>query len=136
MPAVSNSPFYRVTSRAIILVDDKIVLVKDGNGDWQIPGGGWEHDESFENCMKREVLEELSVNIVSVGPLLFSYRQVDKRGYTSLRLAAKAEVDSTDFVASDGMLEVSSFSKDEFLALTLCPGEGPVQDYADLIWHI
>ena len=130
------SPFYRVTARAIILTpDNKLVLVEDENHEYQLPGGGWEHDESLEEGLRREVLEELSVDVKSVGDIFFTYRVRDQRGFQALRLAMRVEPASYDFHASDGMLSVKLVDKQELTTMTtICPGEGPIQDYADLIW--
>ena len=37
-----------------------------GNGKWQLPGGELQHMESWDNCCKREVLEETSLVIENV----------------------------------------------------------------------
>ena len=130
-----QSPYYRVSSRAVILTPDKkLVLVQDNEGEYQVPGGGWEHGESFEDCLRRELREELSVGMEEIGPVLFTYRQLDRRGYTALRLAARVVPDSYDFAAADDMVAYRLVTKEEFLRIELCPGEGPVQDFADIIW--
>jgi 8-oxo-dGTP diphosphatase len=128
------SPFYRVTSRAIILQDNRLVVVKDDSGYWQMPGGGWEHEESFEDCLRREVMEELGVGIKAISADTFMYRVHDQRGYLSLRIACFVTPESYDFVPGDDMVEVRLLSKSDFLALTFSPGEGPIQDFADRIW--
>ena len=129
------SPFYRVTTRAIILTPDgKLVLVEDHNHEFQLPGGGWEHSESFEDCVRREVQEELSVEVESIGPVLFTYRQLDRRGFVSLRLAAKVVPKSYDFKAGDDMIGVRTVTQAEFRSMELCPGEGPIQQCSEQIW--
>ncbi len=53
-------------ARAIIIEQDKILLinrVKGNDSYWVIPGGAVESDESHEQAVKRECLEELGVKI-------------------------------------------------------------------------
>lgn len=52
---------------AIIIKDDKIFATQRGYGDfkggWEFPGGKMEDGESREEALKREIKEELDVNI-------------------------------------------------------------------------
>ena len=54
---------YRVAARALITHDNRILLVKehDGDGWWAIPGGGIDHGEAVEQSLLREIEEELGV---------------------------------------------------------------------------
>ncbi len=129
------SPFYRVTSRAIILDDqNRLIVVQDDKGKWQIPGGGWEHGETFLECIQHELQEELGAVAVSVAPDVFMYSVLDHKGYYSLRIAAKVTLESFEFMPGDDMVAYRAVSRQEFLAMEFTAGEGPVQDYADQIW--
>lgn len=53
---------------AIILRDNKILIAQrapDDNlaGKWEFPGGKIEHGETLQECLKREIREELEVEI-------------------------------------------------------------------------
>ncbi len=51
---------------AVILRDGKYLIAKPADSDtWINVGGKPEDDETPEECLKREVMEELSVNVVS-----------------------------------------------------------------------
>ena len=58
-----------VTIDAVIIKNSKILLIKRGvepfKGYWGTPGGyvGW--DETIDDAVKREVKEELGVNVIS-----------------------------------------------------------------------
>ncbi|HEX5797480.1 MAG TPA: NUDIX hydrolase [Candidatus Saccharimonadales bacterium] len=39
---------------------------KHGHGTWSVPGGFLEHGEEFEECAKREVLEETNIKIKNI----------------------------------------------------------------------
>ena len=53
----------------IVNSEGKVLLMKRGlkarneRGKWQIPGGGLEFGESFEDAIRREVKEELGIDI-------------------------------------------------------------------------
>ncbi|MFD2033488.1 (deoxy)nucleoside triphosphate pyrophosphohydrolase [Belliella marina] len=63
----------RVTC-AIIIVNDKILCAQRGKNMshpllWEFPGGKIEKDESAESCIKREIMEELNLEIGIVQKL-------------------------------------------------------------------
>jgi 8-oxo-dGTP diphosphatase len=55
----------------------RVLLTRRANDEfkkkWEFPGGKLEVGESYEECLSREILEELSIK-VSVESLYFSYR--------------------------------------------------------------
>ena len=48
----------RIAIRAIIMANNRILLVQSSRGDFKFPGGGLEENESHEECLIREVREE------------------------------------------------------------------------------
>ncbi len=64
---------YRLSVRAIIIYDDKILLNQFNDGEYyNLPGGGLEVGETLRDCVKREVYEE-SGYTVTTGKLLYIY---------------------------------------------------------------
>jgi ADP-ribose pyrophosphatase YjhB (NUDIX family) len=58
--ATPPSPFYRVSVKALVFDrDGRLLVVQEPDGLWEVPGGGWEHGESFEECLARELAEEI-----------------------------------------------------------------------------
>ena len=60
----------RISGRAIIIDKDEVILLfrrklKDGvlKEYYAIPGGGQEENETIEECVKREIKEELSLDV-------------------------------------------------------------------------
>jgi mutator protein MutT len=59
----------QIVTCAVIGKDDKILIARRKSGDqmagkWEFPGGTIEPGETLEQCLKRELLEELGVEIV------------------------------------------------------------------------
>ena len=59
---------------AIILKDDKILVTQRSEKmslplKWEFPGGKIENDETAENCILREIKEELNIEIEIIGKL-------------------------------------------------------------------
>jgi 8-oxo-dGTP pyrophosphatase MutT (NUDIX family) len=53
--------------RAIIIKDKSILMVHLGKtNEYKFPGGGIEENESFEEALKREVLEEIGFSVIKI----------------------------------------------------------------------
>ena len=46
-----------------VLVNESGIIIGNENGIFQFPGGHLEENESFEDCLKREILEETGIEI-------------------------------------------------------------------------
>ena len=57
----------REAIRAVIIKDDKILMVHTNKGDYKFPGGGVESGESHEETLVREVKEETGYIISSIS---------------------------------------------------------------------
>lgn len=65
-----NSKYdFRETCFGIVVKDGKILLVKKNN-QYSLVGGGIEKNETFEDCLKREFLEEAGFQITNIKPLV------------------------------------------------------------------
>ncbi|OQY92752.1 MAG: hypothetical protein B6D41_08120 [Chloroflexi bacterium UTCFX4] len=70
-PVTLNTRLQRVGVYAIIIEDACVLMLKMSNGRYYFPGGGIEATESLEEALKREVREELGVE-VEIGTLLYA----------------------------------------------------------------
>lgn len=74
MKAIRNS------AKAVIIRDRKLLVIKnttDGQNWYILPGGGQDHGESLEDALKRECMEEASIQ-VEVGDILFVRDYISK----------------------------------------------------------
>ena len=58
--------FYRVTIKGLCVRDGKVLLVresKDISGKWEMPGGGLDFGEDIREGLKREIKEEIGLDI-------------------------------------------------------------------------
>jgi 8-oxo-dGTP pyrophosphatase MutT (NUDIX family) len=132
------SPYYRVATRAIVLNDQKRLLVmRNHDGDYELPGGGWEYGESFTDCLRREIQEELGVELLSADEaVLCTYRGEGRYSGMALRIAVRARLKSYDFQPVD-IAEALWVTRQEFMQLDLVPAaEAGLKEHADLIWMV
>ena len=97
----------RTAARAVIIHDGRLLVLKRTGvqGGFFLPGGGQEHGESIYDTLKREVSEEVSLN-VEIEQLLFlnefiaerdslfpeedgDIHQIDLRSYAKLHQITK-----------------------------------------------
>ncbi|TQR36127.1 NUDIX domain-containing protein [Lysinibacillus sphaericus] len=62
---------------------EKIAIIQTNDGEFFLPGGGMEKNESHEECLKREALEEMGMDI-EIGHFIgcaqrYFYSTNDKR---------------------------------------------------------
>jgi len=77
----------------MIFRDGKILIGKrkgsHGEGKWAWPGGHLEYMESFENCAKREVMEETGIEIENIRFLrLLNFKDYAPKHYVDIALIA------------------------------------------------
>lgn len=100
--------FYRVSVKALIRNEiGQVLVVKENQDTWSLPGGGLDHGEKPEDGIRRELNEELGINDVNIHDIV---------GATTFELKAKqawllwivydVTINSTEFVFGDGVTDV------------------------------
>lgn len=122
--------FYRVTAKGLCVQGGKILLVHDFTGrsdtdpssEWELPGGGLDFGESFEDALRREVKEEMGLEVSWIGEKP-AYVWTTKHGtgqglewYWVCSVLFRFEVVNLDFTPSDECREIRFFSKEDLQA--------------------
>ena len=72
-----------------------------GAGPWALPGGHLEPGESFEECCKREVLEETGLTINNISPVVFTNDIFCDQGLHYITLFFKGEYESGEAIVAE-----------------------------------
>ena len=63
---------FPVSVKGVVLLDSKVALLQNPRDEWELPGGKLEPGETPEQCVVREIYEELNLR-VRVGSILDSW---------------------------------------------------------------
>ena len=93
-----------VTIDAVIMRNDKILLIKRGvepfKGFWALPGGYVEWDETIEDAVKREVIEETGLSVKSLK-MIGIYSDPKRHPRQCIDVAYAAEVEGEIKIGDD-----------------------------------
>ena len=64
-----------VSAKAVLLSNGKILILRQQNGNWDLPGGKVNDDESVTEALVREVWEETRLTVIPVDLLTSSMKQ-------------------------------------------------------------
>lgn len=95
----------KVVTAALIEQDGRVLIAKRGQGkerfgNWEFPGGTLEEGETPEQCLKRELLEELNIT-AEIGDLIGSNEHTYAPDFTIKLLVYRARVISGGLTLSD-----------------------------------
>lgn len=124
-------------SAVILTEDEKILLVKRKyqpfKGDWSLPAGFMEYDESPENCAVRETKEEVNLDI-RIKRLFNVYSGSDDPRTNAVLIVYLVEVLGGKLKPGDDALEAQFFTRDQIPPnIAFRAHRKVIQDYFDSI---
>lgn len=128
-----DDSLYRVAVRALIVSDNKMLAVKEIDGDdwWAILGGGVDYGESLKDCLLREIEEEIGVSSSSVtSDFQIIHYNIGKvvNGVPRMNVFFKVSVPKDEIIKTEHVEKWGWFARDEFIDL----GMNPSYDKAEL----
>jgi 8-oxo-dGTP pyrophosphatase MutT (NUDIX family) len=131
------SPFYRVAVKALIFDEQQRLLVLQNDaGNWELPGGGLEHGESIAACIRRELQEEIGIVPATISAIQFVFEGVSSRGWHVLRLVVRATLPHKIFKPGDTLIKARFVTAEELADLRMANGDVGIQKLIDLVWHV
>ena len=107
--------YYRTSIKALVLDEaKKFLLIQEADGKWELPGGGLEFGETPHDCLRREIKEEMGVEVINIdsAPSYFLSQQNLKFQWVTNAIYL-AELKSLDFIPSDECIAVKFFTREE-----------------------
>ena len=111
-----------VSVKGICFIDGKVILLKNERNEWDLPGGKIGRGEAVETALKREMKEELGID-VKVEELLevFTARMKNQVNVLIVLYRCTTKAVFEDLQISSESFEIGSFSSDQVLGLNLEP---------------
>ena len=106
----------KLDTRAAIIEDNKILLVKENNGTWSLPGGWVDVNESIKSNTIKEVKEESGYNATPIKVIAIQDRNKHNTpiyAYGVCKVFVLCEIDNSDFTENIETLERKFFALDE-----------------------
>lgn len=108
--------WYRISAKALIYNEKwEFLLAKEESGVWDFPGGGLDHGETSENCIKRELQEEMGLEVVNISKnpkyFLTAHKPKSKTRPWIANVFYEVQLKDLDFTPSDECVEIAFFDK-------------------------
>jgi 8-oxo-dGTP pyrophosphatase MutT (NUDIX family) len=106
---VSDNDAYRfpVSVKGVVLRDDAVIVVRNRRGEWELPGGKLELGETPENCVEREIAEELGLVVEAAAPIGAWVYTIDSTTHVVIVSYGCVERGTPEAVLSDEHTELS-----------------------------
>ncbi|MDO8620393.1 MAG: NUDIX hydrolase [bacterium] len=115
--------FYRVSVKGLILDETrtKFLVTQEDDGHFELPGGGKEHLELPQDCLRREIREEMGLETtwIAENPSFFlTFNKRLDKDFWLANILYEAKLASLAFTPSDECIAIRFVTAEEALALT------------------
>jgi ADP-ribose pyrophosphatase YjhB (NUDIX family) len=102
-----QNTFYRVSTKALIKdVQGQVLVVKENQNTWSLPGGGLDHGEDPKLGILRELKEELGIENPRVKGVITSKTfYLEPKSAWLLWIVYDVEVETEGFVLGQGVID-------------------------------
>ena len=117
--------FYRVSVKALVLDESrtKFLIVKEKNGDWDIPGGGLDLGTNPQEDLQREISEEMGLKVkwIADNPSYFLSGKSKTGKIWVANIVYETKLEDLNFTPSDECVELKFIDKDSLEGLSAFP---------------
>lgn len=99
---------YRTSIKGLITNDqNQFLLVKEESSLWELPGGGLDFGETPQQCLTREIQEEMNLQVTSVASQpTYYFTFLDEKGRWRSNVVYQAQVQNLEFTPSAECIEM------------------------------
>ena len=118
--------YYRVSIKALVYDQSrlKFLLLQERDGLWALPGGGLDHGELPHECLRREIREEMGLEVTSIAEapsFLLSSKKADTSSHWVFNVLYETTLGSLDFTPTDECVAIRFVTPEEALTLPAFP---------------
>ena len=118
---MAEPPRFPVSVKGVVFLGHRVVLLENERAEWELPGGRLERGEDPEDCLRREIREELSIG-VEIERLLDCWRYEVLAGVEVVIVTFGCRTADAGVVLSDEHKAVGLFEVGEIEALNMPEG--------------
>lgn len=123
---------YRISVKALVWdkTRTKFLLLQGDSGYWDLPGGGLVWEETPAECIRREVYEEMCIEVASINlETPFCFFTVTNPTVKYAYIVYETVLVNLDFTPSDECRAIKFVSPDEVRTMTVRPNVTLFLDY-------
>lgn len=112
--------FYRVSIKGLILDETrtKFLITQEDDGHFELPGGGMMHTETPQDCLRREIREEMGLEVLwiaDVPSFFLTFNKGTNKDFWFANILYEAKLANLAFTPSNECVAVRYVTPEEAL---------------------